>query len=540
VNYVQNYNPFGSGPVSTLIAALPVLTLFTVLLVWRKKVWISALSGLIMAFLLAFAVFGMPARIVLASAVNGFLFGFLQIAWIILASIFLYNLAVATGKFEIMKASIAAVSADRRIQVVLIGFCFSAFLEGTGGGGTPVAVAGSFLIGLGFPPFDAAFVCLLANTSPVAWGAVGSPIRILSGVTGLPESTLSAMNGRILTPFSLLLPAYLILVTMGWKRTREVLPAMAVAGASFAGSQFFWSHYMETGLVDIVSGTFSLLVMVAFLRFWQPRRIVRIQPESGSPRPGFSLSEILVAWSPFIIASLLIFLWGLPAVSGHLRAAGLIIDVPWLHMSVIRMPPIAAQATAEPAKIDLNLLAFPGTAVFAGAFLSLPFIGMSLPRALRLLGKTARELVPSLGAISLMVGLAFVTRFSGMDAILGLSLTRTGWIYPFFGTLLGWLGVGLTGTDGGSNALFGNLQKTTARQLGLNPILMASANSAGGVMGKMIAAQSLVIATTATGQTGKEADLFRALFKHSILLAALVGLLVLGYVYLFPMLVPGP
>jgi lactate permease len=536
--WTQNYNPLGYWPVSTLVGALPVVTLFFVLLVLGKRVWVSALWGLVAALVITQVVFAMPWPMAAAAAANGFLFGFLQIAWIILGSIFLYNISVYTGQFEVMKASIAAVSPDQRIQMVLIAFCFGAFLEGTGGGGAPVAIAGSFLIGLGFPPFQAATICLLANTSPVAWGAVGSPIRILSGVTNLEEAALNAMVGRILPPFSLFLPIWLMWITMGWIRTRSVLPALLIAGASFAGAQFLWSNFMETGLVDIVSGIFSLLVVVAFMRIWRPAEVLLIHGSSAPAMPQQSLRKILVAWSPFILASLCIFVWGLPSFNALLKHPNLLRTVPFLHQAVARVAPVAPEPTLEPALIDLNLLAFPGTAVFVGAFLSLPLLRLPFSKALFLLVKTFRELIPSLAAISLMVGLAFVTRFSGMDAILGLSLTRTGWVFPFFGTLLGWLGVGLTGTDGGSNALFGNLQKVTAQQLGINPVLMASANSAGGVMGKMIAAQSIVVATSATKQVGREADLFKSLFFYSIILASLVGLLVMVYAYLLPGLVP--
>ena len=494
-----------------------------------------------MAVALAAAVFGMPASMIAAASVHGFVFGFLRIAWIIIASIFLYNVAVETGQFQVMKDSIATLSSDQRLQAVLIAFCFGAFLEGTGGGGAPVAIAGSFLIGLGFPPFQAATVCLLANTAPVAWGGVGNPIRVLAGVTGLPEHALNAMTGRILPPFSLILPIWLVRTMVPWKQTLEVLPALLVAGGSFAAMQFYWSNFVETNLVDIVSAVFSLLVMVGFLRFWRPKNVMTVEgarPAEHLPR--HSLGAILKGWSPFAVASLLIFLWALPAFGKYIKFDALSFPVPGLHNLAIRTPPVVPTPTGESAMLDLNVLALPGTAVFAGAFLAAPFLGMSLMRALQILGRSFRQLVPSMLAISFMVGLAYVTKYSGMDTVLGLSLTRTGWIYPLFGTLLGWLGVALTGTDAGSNALFGNLQKVTAQQLGLSPVLMASANSAGGVMGKMIDAQSIVVASTSTGFEGREADVFKAVFKHSITLALLVGLVVMLYAYVLPGIIPGP
>jgi lactate permease len=540
MTWSQTYDPLGYWPLSTLVSAFPVLTLFFVLLVLRRRVWISALCGMVMAIVLAAAVFGMPAALIGAASLNGFVFGFFRIAWIIIASIYLYNVAVETGQFQVMKESIAGLSSDKRIQAILIAFCFGAFLEGSGGGGAPVAIAGSFLIGLGFPPFQAATVCLLANTAPVAWGGVGNPIRVLNGVTGLPTHELNAMVGRILPPFSLVLPLWLVRSMCDWKRTFEVLPALVVSGASFAAMQFYWSNYQETGLVDIVAAIFSLLVMVAFLRLWKPRSVLEVSPEARTMEiRAHEIGSVLKGWSPFILASVLIFLWALPSFNRYLKVPALTFPTPWLHNAVIRTPPVTPVPTPEAASLDFNFLALPGTAVFLGAFLVAPLLGMGVSRSLRLLGRTFRQLVPSMLAISFMVGLAYVTKYSGMDTVLGLSLTRTGWIYPFFGTLLGWLGVALTGTDAGSNALFGNLQKVTAEQIGISPVLMASANSAGGVMGKMIDAQSIVVSSTATRQEGKEAEIFKAVFWHSIVLASLVGLLVLLYAYALPWVIPG-
>src|SRR5512133_1630915 len=309
MTWTQVYDPLGYWPLSTLVSALPVLTLFFVLLVLRKRVWVSALCGMVMAVVLAGAVFGMPAPLIAAASVNGFVFGFFRIAWIVIASIYLYNVAVETGQFEVMKQSIAGVSSDKRLQAILIAFCFGAFLEGSGGGGAPVAIAGSFLIGLGFPPFQAATVCLLANTAPVAWGGVGNPIRVLNGVTGLPTHELNAMVGRILPPFSLILPAWLIVTMVGWRKAVEVMPALVVSGVSFAAMQFYWSNYQETGLVDIVAAIFSLLVMVAFLRFWRPRHVLEVAAEARTMQVrAHTVAAVLRGWSPFILASALIFL----------------------------------------------------------------------------------------------------------------------------------------------------------------------------------------------------------------------------------------
>ncbi|MFN8009187.1 MAG: L-lactate permease [Terriglobia bacterium] len=539
MGWYQIYDPLHSWILSTLVSACPVLTLFFVMLVLKKRVWISALWGLIVSILIAATVFHMPGDLIVRASLLGFVFGMLNIGWIIVASIFLYNVAVETGQFQVMKESIAALSSDSRIQVILIAFCFGAFLEGTGGGGAPVAIAGSFLIGLGFPPFQAALLCLLANTAPVAWGAVGNPIRVLTGVTGLPEASLNSMVGRILPFFSCIIPLWLVRTWVDWKKTREVFPPVIVCGASFALMQYFWSNFMETGLVDIVSAIFSLLVMVAFLRFWKPASILELSTEgTKQSQPHHTLRNVLQGWSPFILSSFFIFINGIPSFNKHLKFTLLTFPLSGLHHQVFRVPPVVPQPASEPALMDLNLLAMPGTAVFLGALIAAPFLGLGVRQMGRILRRTLVELFPSMLAISLMVGLAFVTRYSGMDTVLGLCMTRTGGVYPFFGTLLGWLGVALTGTDAGSNALFGNLQKVTAEQLNLSPVLMASANTTGGVMGKMIAAQSIVVSSAATHQEGREAIIFKAVFKHSVLLASLVGLLVMLYAYVFPGAVP--
>jgi lactate permease len=534
--WTQNYDPFGSWPLSTLIASLPVVTLFVVLVALKKRVWFSAMCGMLMAVFLALAVFRMPAQMVGAAAATGVIFGILRIAWIIIASMFLYNVAVETGQFQVMKDSIAALSSDKRLQLVLIAFCFGAFLEGAGGGGAPVAIAGAFLIGLGFPPFKAATLCLVANTAPVAWGGVGNPLRILAGVTGLNEMSLSAMTGRILPPLSLILPLWLVRSMVNWKETREVWPALAVSGLSFAGMQFYWSNFMDNSLVDVVASIFSLLVMVAFLKFWRPANVLKIG-EHSADIPQHTITTILKGWSPFLLSSIFIFIAGYPAINKYLTFASLKQPMPMLHNAVLRVPPVAPNLP-EGAIVDLNILSLPGTAIFISTILVSLWLGLSPGKTFGILGRTFKELTPSLAAISFMVGLAYVTRYSGMDTVMGLSLTRTGSLYPFFGSMLGWLGVALTGTDAGSNALFGNLQKVTAEQLGLSAVLMGAANSAGGVMGKMIDAQSIVVSSAATQQTGNEAAIFKAVFKHSLVLASLVGVIVMLYAFVFKGLVP--
>ena len=534
----QLYDPFNNWIASTAVSALPVLTLFFVLVALKQRVWVSALSGLLVAVGLALWVFQMPALLVATAAGHGFIFGMMRIAWIVVASIFLYNIASTTGQFQVMKDSIAALSSDKRLQLVLIAFCFGAFLEGTGGGGAPVAIAGSFLIGLGFNPFQAATLCLVANTAPVAWGGVGNPIRVLGAVTGLPEAQFSAMAGRILPPLSLILPLWLVRSMVGWRETWQVLPALLVSGVSFAAMQFYWSNYQDIGLVDIVSAIFSLLVTVAFLKFWKPAAVIPISGEVATSRKRHTTVETMKGWSPFIVASVLIFVTGLPAVARYLNFDSLRAPMPFLHNAVLRMPPVAPMPTPEDATVNLNFVGIPGTVIFVAGVIAALLAGLPLRRTARLFGDTIVQMTPSLLAISFMVALAYVTRYAGMDTILGLSLTGTGWLFPFFGTLLGWLGVALTGTDAGSNALFGNLQKVTAEQLHLSPILMGAANTTGGVMGKMIDAQSIVVSSSATDQQGNEAAIFKAVFWQSVVLASLVGVIVMFYAYVMPSFIP--
>jgi len=555
VEWYQNYDPLGSWPLSTLVSALPVLSLFFVLLALKQRVWTAAFSGMLVAIAVAGVVFKTPPRMIGSAVLLGAIFGLIRIAWIIVASIFLYNVAVESGQFQIMKDSVAGLSSDRRLQLILIAFCFGAFLEGTGGGGAPVAIAGSFLIGLGFNPFQAATLCLVANTAPVAWGGAGNPIRVLAGVTGLGEPALSAMTGRILPLLSCILPLWLVRSMVGWRETFEVWPAIVVSGISFAGMQFYWSNFQETGLVDIVAGLFSLLVTVAFLKAWKPSAILDNNGIAASPGAGrqvagsaglaaapaiarHSTAAVLRAWSPFVLASLFIFVSSIPSINKAFNFDELRRPFPALHNLVMRVPPVVPAASPEPAIADMNILANAGTAIFLAGIISGLTIGLSLKGTFRILWKTFVTLTPSVLAICFMLSLAFVTKYSGSDTTLGLSMTRTGLAYPFFGTLLGWLGVALTGTDASSNALFGNLQKVTATQLGLSPVLMAAANSSGGVMGKMIDAQSIVISSTATLQVGNEAAIFRAVFKHSIILAIIVGLIVTAYAFWFSGLVP--
>jgi lactate permease len=537
--WLQNYDPLGFWPASTLLASLPIVVLFYLLAFRRVGAAWSAAGGALTALLIAVLAFGMPVSLAGMSFLYGVGFGLVKIAWIVFSAVFLYDIAVASGAFEIMKDSIAAISADRRLQALIIAFSFGAFIEGAAGFGAPVAISAAFMVGLGFQPFYAAALCLIANTAPVAWGALGTPVHTLAAVTALPEADLNAMIGRILPFTSIIVPFWLVRTMVSWKETFSVLPAILVTGLFFALPQFYWSNYQDSNLVDIVSALVSLVATVALLRLWKPREIWRFPEEKAvSAHAAATTGAVLRAWMPFVILSVFVFLWGLPSVKKVLNVATPVFPVPGLHLGVARSAPVVQGVVPEAALFDFNWLSATGTGVFLAAVVS----GLALGLTPRELGRTflltAHRMRMPLVAIACMLGLGFVTRYSGVDAVLGLACTRTGVLYPFFGTFLGWLGVALTGSDTSSNALFGSLQRITAEQLGFDPVLMAAANSSGGVMGKMVDAQSIVVATAATRQVGNEGRIFRFVLWHSIALGALVGLIVMAYAFLFPALVP--
>ena len=539
--WVQNYNPLGNAWLSTLIAALPVTVLFYLLAVRKIVAHWAALWAFFLAVALAVVVFGMPPVMVTAAVGHGVVFGIVRIAWTLLCAVFVYEVAVETGHFAVIKESIGAVTDDRRLQVLLIAFAFGAVLEGAGGGGAPVAICGAMMVGLGFNPFAAAVLCLIANTSPVAYGGVGNPIRTLVAVTGLPEADLSGMVGRILPWTALLLPFWLVRSMTTTRETLKVWPGLVACGVTFATVQFYWSNYRDAALVDIMGGMATLLVLTLFFKVWQPGTIWRYPGEPGVGelhRHQHTTRQVLHAWTPFLLLAVFVILWGIPSIKNSLDTVTSRIPVPGLHLLVVREPPVVAKTQAEPAVFELAWLSAIGTATFFAGLIAGPLLGLSVVGTVRVFLRTCHRMRYSMVAILAMLGLGFITRYSGMDATLGLAMTNTGVLFPFFGTLLGWLGVALTGTDAGSNALFGSLQVITANQLGLSPVLMAAANSAGGVMGKMIDAQSIIVACAATGQEGREGDLFRAVLVHSIVLAAIVGLIVTAYAYLVPQWIP--
>lgn len=578
--WTQIYDPFGHWWLSALVAALPIVVLFTMMAGLRVKPHWAALSGAATAVLVAVLAFHMPVSLAAGSFLYGVSTGLLNIVWIVVAAVYLYDIAVSTGDFEIMKSSVAGITADRRLQLLLVAFCFGAFIEGCAGFGSPVAIAGAFMIGLGFKPFHAAALNLIANTAPVAWGAIGTPVHMLATVTAMPEADMNAMIGRILPITAIIVPFWLVRAMVSWKETFEVFPAILVVGISFASMQFFWSNRMDSNLVDITAGLFSLLCTVVFLLFWKPKKIWRFEDEgghiavvpagkgvpsvSGGSGPeihSYTFGQTFKAWLPFLILSVFVFLWGYKPVKDWMNihttpswvardATGNVVHNPdgklkltngWdtpIHNKISRAQPVVPKPTPEGAKFAFIWLSATGTGCFLAAIIGGLIRGVNPVKLLTIFGHTLFRMRWAVIAISAMLGLGFVTRYSGSDAVLGLAFTHTGWFYPFFGTFLGWLGVALTGSDTSSNALFGSLQKITAQQLGLDPVLMTAANSAGGVMGKMVDAQSICVATAATNQVGNEGFIFRFVVWHSIALGAIVGVIVMFYAYVAPQLVP--
>ncbi len=607
MEWTQVYDPLGSAWLSTLVAALPIILLLGVLGVLEWSAPRAAAVGLVSALAVAILVYRMPWQSALASAVGGACFGLFPIGWIVLAAIFLYSLTVETGQFEIVKNSVAGLSADRRLQALLIAFSFGAFVEGAAGFGTPVAISAALMIGTGFKPLHAAGLALIANTSPVAFGALGTPIITLAEVTGLPEGQLSAMAGRQLPLFSLIVPAWLVWTMAGWRGVRGVWPAILVGGGSFAIVQFFVSNYFGPRLVDVAGGLVSLVCLTVCIKLWRPKEVWEfasevVEPTSQvtenksqisalksqtsnlkSPLAQHTTREVISAWVPWVLLSVCVFIWGLPQVrtilDGGLTAKQIAdkaakskngqpvlawwerpnflaggtafsFGLPGLNNRVFRdVPVVAKKGEPEKAIFRLNWLSATGTGILIAAVLSAVWMGVRPWQFARCFVRTLRRMSWPLFTIAAMLAIAYTTRYSGTDATLGLAFTKTGVLYPFFAAMLGWLGVALTGSDTSSNALFGSLQKITAEGLVKNgvlslsehqaSILMATANSTGGVMGKMIDAQSIVVSAAATQQPGQEGQILRFVFWHSLALAALMGLLVMLQAYVLPWMIPG-
>ncbi len=563
MTWTQNYDPLNSPLLSTLVAALPIVLLLGLLATGRVSAHMAALAGLASAVLAAIFVF-VPQEVlqtesggtaawavtVLAAAGHGAAFGLFPIGWIVLNAIFLYTMTVETGHFEVVKHSIASLSDDRRIQALLVAFCFGAFIEGAAGFGTPVAISAALLIGAGFRPLYAAGLALIANTSPVAFGALGTPTLTLASVTKLDVHTLSAMAGRQLPFFSVIVPVWLVWTMGGWRAALEVWPALVASGGSFAVVQFLVANYHGPMLVDVAGGMVSLICLALLLQVWQPRQTWRFADEAAAKTipVTYTRPRVLSAWVPWALLTLFVFLWGLPQINKPLSTPTVTIQTPGLHERITRAHPVVERPDQEKAEYRFNWLSATGTGIFLAAVCSAGWLRVPPRRFLEIFGRTCYRMRWPLFTIACMLAIAFTTRYSGMDATLGLAFTKTGWIYPLFAALLGWLGVALTGSDTSSNALFGSLQTITARRLvdqGVLPlsetqamVLLATANSTGGVMGKMIDAQSIVVSAAATQQPGQEGAILRFVFWHSLVLALLMGLLVLVQAYWWTSIIP--
>ena len=552
----QVYDPTGHWLLSTLIAALPVVVLLGSLAFGHAKAHYAALMGLGTALVVAIFAFHMPSRMAAATAVYGVGYGLFPIGWIVLNVIFMYQLTVETGRFKVLQHSMTGITQDRRLQLLLIAFCFGAFFEGASGFGTPVAVTAAILIGLGFPPLQASGLSLIANTAPVAFGALATPIIALAKVTGYSEITLGAMTGRILAPFCVLVPFWLICAFAGWGSMLEIWPAILVAGVSFAIPEVLISNLHGPWLANIGSSVISMICLVGFLFIWHPKRVYTFEGEEAKTEHhashGYSRSEVTRAWVPWVILSVIVFLWGTQTGKKIMNTPEKVFTsmstwatppskitnpqfpVGALNNLALRVPPVVTKPTKEPAVFGLNWVSATGSGILLAALISGVIMGLSFKKIFVIYGRTLMKVRFSLVTIAAMMAIGFMTRYAGLDATMGLAFARTGHLYPFFGTLLGWLGVALTGSDTSSNVLFGSLQKITAQQVNTSPILMASANSAGGVMGKMIDAQSIVVASTATQWYGHEGTILRFVFWHSIALAVLVGILVFLMAYVAP------
>ncbi|MEP6780579.1 MAG: L-lactate permease [Gemmatimonadaceae bacterium] len=536
VTWSQHYTPLGSLLPSALVGAIPVVVLLALLGIWHVRAHLAALAGLASAVLIAILVFSMPTRLAIAAVGDGALYGLFPIGWIVLNAIFVYSITVETGKFDIIRHSIVGIAADRRIQALLIAFCFGAFVEGAAGFGTPVAISAAMLIGLGFKPLPAAGISLIGNTAPVAFGALGAPIIALQGVTQLPLNDLSSMIGKQLPLFAIIIPFWLIWIMAGWRAMKEVWPACLVAGVSFAVMQYYISNNFGPTLVAIGAAATSIVSLLILLRFWQPKTLWRFAGDSETDSevaaaqvPIYSRAQVMLAWMPWAILSVLLFVWGLPSVKKVLNDFSQFkIAIPFLHQAVLRTPPVVSVAKAEDAFFILNWLSASGTALMLTGIIAGLLLGLNPIKLARTYWQTLMKVRASLITISAMMALGYVTRYGGLDATMGLAFAQTGSFFPFFSPLLGWLGVAVTGSDTASNVLFGNLQQISAHQVGISPLIAASANSAGGVMGKMIDAQSIVVAGVATQQEGQEGTILRYVFFHSLALACLVGLEVLA------------
>ncbi|WP_312414839.1 L-lactate permease [Comamonas sp.] len=553
----QNYDPAGNIWVSALVALIPILFFFLALTKLRLKGYQAGTITVVLALAVALLFYRMPISAALASAVYGFFYGLWPIAWIIVAAVFLYKISVKTGQFDVIRSSILSVTPDQRLQLILVGFCFGAFLEGAAGFGAPVAITAALLVGLGFKPLYAAGLCLIANTAPVAFGAMGIPIIVAGQVSQVDAFAIGQMAGRQLPFMTVLVLFWLMAIMDGWRGVKETWPAVLVGGGSFAIVQFLTANYIGPELPDITSAIVSLIALTLFLKVWQPKRIFRFTLEAGeqaatavpaAPVPSgapLTAMAVIKAWSPFIILTAMVTVWSIKpfkalfAAGGPLASTVINIPVPFLHNLVEKTPPVVAAATSYGAIYTFNWLLATGTAILIAALITIAFTRLSPSKAVATLGETFKELAVPIYSIGMVLAFAFVANYSGLSATLALALAHTGQAFTFFSPFLGWIGVFLTGSDTSANALFAALQATTAQQLGLPQVLTVAANTTGGVTGKMISPQSIAIACAAVGLAGRESDLFRFTVKHSLVFAVIIGLMTTLQAYVFPWMIPG-
>lgn len=538
MNWIQEVNPISNVALSAIVAAVPLLFIFWALIIKKMKGYLASLFTAIIAILVAIFVYSMPVKLSLLSTLHGAIYGFFPICWIIIGAVFLYNITVKSGQFEIIKSFMASITNDRRLQALLIAFSFGAFLEGAAGMGAPVAITAAMLVGLGFNPLYAAGICLIANTAPVAFGSVGVPIAIASQVSGIPEMAISQMVGRTLPVLAIFVPFYLIVLMSGFKRSLEVLPAMLLSGIVFGVVQLLVSNYLGPMLPSLLAGLSSIVCLMVLLRFWKPKAIWRFsdEPEQlADTGKKYSAAEIFKAWSPFLIMTVVIIVWGLQPVKDTLNSIGqLKFFVPGLQNAISNSD--GSPLIVKP--VDINYLSNSGTAMLIAAIISIPLIGMSFKEGAKIYLSTLYQLRFTIVTISSIVGFAFIANYSGMSITMAIALASTGFLFPFFSPILGWLGVFMTGSDASSNALFCKLQRASAEAIGIDPVITVSANASGGVVGKMISPQSIAVGAAAIGLVGKESDLFRFTVKHSFMMLLLMSIITLVQAYMMEWMIP--
>lgn len=546
----QNYDPLGNIWLSSLVALIPILFFFFALIKLKLKGHVAATITVGLALLVALFLYRMPIGQALASVGYGFLYGLWPIAWIIVAAVFVYKISVKTGQFDIIRASILSITPDQRLQMLIVGFSFGAFLEGAAGFGAPVAITAALLVGLGFNPLYAAGLCLIVNTAPVAFGAMGIPIIVAGQVTGLDSFAIGQMAGRQLPLLTIIVLFWIMAIMDGWRGVKETWPAVLVAGGSFAIAQFLSSNFLGPELPDIISSLASLVCLTLFLRRWKPVRIFRFNDVGASmvdqdlTRKKYSAGQVIRAWMPFLFLTATVTLWSIPPFKALFAKGGALADwvfsvpVPLLNALVERMPPVVNSATPYPAIFKFDIVSATGTAILLAAIVAIAYLRMKPKAAIQTFGETLKELALPIYSIGMVLAFAFISNYSGLSATLALALAHTGQAFTFFSPFLGWLGVFLTGSDTSSNALFAALQATTAQQIGVSDVLLVAANTTGGVTGKMISPQSIAIACAAVGLVGKESDLFRFTVKHSLIFTCMVGVITTLQAYVFPWMIP--